>query len=87
MTKQSLLMKRFTFISIISFSISFFNNTTLFGQDKPKQEIAKQSSKPSVDKAKIKEIPKAKKQVKPIAVKPNIKVKPIKIVKPKIKKP
>jgi len=35
----------------------------------------------------IKQVPKAKRQVKPVALKPNIKVKPIKIMRPKIKKP
>jgi len=59
-------------------------------QDKEKQlqksqEQKKLNQKP--DKLEIKEVPKAKRQVKPAAVKPNIKVKPIKIIKPKIKRP
>ncbi len=35
----------------------------------------------------IKQVPKSRKQLKPTVVKPNIKVKPIKIIRPKIKKP
>lgn len=35
----------------------------------------------------IKQVPKARRQVKPTIIKPSIKVKPIKIVRPKIKKP
>ena len=59
-------------------------------QDKEKQlqkgqEQKKSDQKP--DKPEIKEVPKAKRQVKPTAVKPNIKVKTIKIIKPKIKRP
>ena len=72
------------------------SNTT-FGRTSWAQEeqaIAKQDKKDkekTVDqkpaKPEIKQVPKSKRQVKPIAVKPNIKVKPIKIIKPKIKKP
>ena len=35
----------------------------------------------------IKQVPKARRQAKPTVIKPVIKVKPIKIVRPKIKKP
>jgi hypothetical protein len=35
----------------------------------------------------IREIPKAKKQSRPVIVKPNIKGKPIKVIRPKIKRP
>ncbi|MNY19562.1 hypothetical protein D3C86_1530020 [compost metagenome] len=35
----------------------------------------------------IREIPKAKKQSRPIVIKPNIKGKPIKVIRPKIKRP
>lgn len=54
-------------------------------QKNEKQEKKKAEGKP--EKTPIKEVPKAKRQVKPVAVKPNVKIKPIKIIKPKIKRP
>ena len=54
-------------------------------QDKEKKDKQPENQKP--EPLQIKEVPKAKKQVKPMAVKPNVKVKPIKIIKPKIKRP
>lgn len=54
-------------------------------QDKEKKD--KQPENQKTEPLQIKEVPKAKKQLKPMAVKPNVKVKPIKIIKPKIKRP
>lgn len=54
-------------------------------QDKVKKDKQPENQKP--EPLQIKEVPKAKRQVKPMAVKPNVKVKPIKIIKPKIKRP
>lgn len=54
-------------------------------QDKEKKDKKPENQKP--EPLQIKEVPKAKRQVKPMAVKPNVKVKPIKIIKPKIKRP
>ena len=54
-------------------------------QDKAKKDKQPENQKP--ESLQIKEVPKAKKQLKPMAVKPNVKVKPIKIIKPKIKRP
>lgn len=54
-------------------------------QDKEKKDKQPENQKP--EPLQIKEVPKAKKQLKPMAVRPNVKVKPIKIIKPKIKRP
>nr|WP_276898056.1 hypothetical protein [Pedobacter kyonggii] len=54
-------------------------------QDKKKKDKQPENQKP--EPLQIKKVPKAKKQLKPMAVKPNVKVKPIKIIKPKIKRP
>ncbi|ARS38225.1 hypothetical protein CA265_00380 [Sphingobacteriaceae bacterium GW460-11-11-14-LB5] len=54
-------------------------------QDKGKKDKQPENQKP--EPLQIKEVPKAKKQLKPMAVRPNVKVKPIKIIKPKIKRP
>ena len=54
-------------------------------QDKKKKE--KQSDQKKPEQIQIKEVPKAKRQLKPMAVKPNVKVKTIKVIKPKIKRP
>lgn len=54
-------------------------------QDKEKKDKQPETQKP--EPLQIKEVPKAKKQLKPMAIKPNVKVKPIKIIKPKIKRP
>ncbi|WP_029279846.1 hypothetical protein [Pedobacter borealis] len=54
-------------------------------QDKEKKDKQPENQQP--EPLQIKEVPKAKKQLKPMAVKPNVKVKPIKIIKPKIKRP
>ena len=58
-------------------------------QDDKKQDTKKsdQKDKPEPDKADIIEVPKARKQSRPeVVAKPNAKVKPIKVVRPKIKK-
>ena len=54
-------------------------------QDKEKKDKQPENQKP--EPLQIKEVPKAKRQVKPMAIKPNVRVKPIKIIKPKIKRP
>jgi len=54
-------------------------------QDKEKKD--KQPKNQKAEPTEIKAVPKAKKQLKPMAIKPNIKVKPIKMIKPKIKRP
>ncbi|TCC97810.1 hypothetical protein [Pedobacter hiemivivus] len=59
-------------------------------QDESKQKPEnkeKPTNNPSPDKADIREVPKARKQARPPVVKPNIKVKPIKVIRPKIKRP
>jgi len=56
--------------------------------DEKASKQKKEVEKPSVSKTEIKEVPKARKQSRPAVVaKPNIKVKPVKINRPKIKKP
>ena len=56
--------------------------------DKKIGKKEKPDQKPDVDKLIIKEVPKARKQSRPIIVaKPNVKIKAIKIIRPKIKKP
>ncbi|MBO9674130.1 MAG: hypothetical protein J7577_11840 [Sphingobacteriaceae bacterium] len=52
---------------------------------KPNNKVTPKQTKP--EEPIIKEVPKAKRQVKPMMVKPNVKIKPIKIIKPRIKKP
>jgi hypothetical protein len=47
----------------------------------------KQDEKPIAQKPEVITVPKARKQSRPTVVKPNIKVKPIKVIRPKIKKP
>jgi hypothetical protein len=67
----------------------------VLNQQEKKQEEKQQDSrksgkneKPDPDKPDIKEVPKARKQSRPeVVVKPNIKVKPIKIIRPKIRRP
>lgn len=55
-------------------------------QDKKSSKNSGKQKKEDV-KVEIKQVPKAKRQMKPAAFKPTIKVKPIKIIRPKIKKP
>lgn len=72
------------------------DSTSLTGSNQQEEQVIKKQDKEKKDKQSenqkpeplpIKEVPKAKKQLKPMAVKPNVKVKPIKIIKPKIKRP
>lgn len=51
-----------------------------------KPEITVQQVGPE-QKANVKQIPKAKNQPKPVAIKPKVNIKPVKITKPKIKRP
>ncbi|MCZ4244250.1 hypothetical protein [Pedobacter punctiformis] len=58
-------------------------------QEKKKKKSSEKQDKaqqPEIDPT-IKQVPKARKQLKPAAIKPAIKVKPIKIIRPKIKRP
>jgi hypothetical protein len=56
-------------------------------QGGPKRKM--QVNKPTAQNPEIKQVPKARRQVKPAVVKPNVKmkVKPIKIIRPKFKRP
>lgn len=61
---------------------------------KPQQEKqdekdgkAKSTAKAQEKKPEITTVPKARKQIRPTVVKPKVIVKPIKVIKPKIKKP
>jgi len=93
-------MKRRILIICISFAVlsvdafskpvihSFFEPYELttaenlrFQQDGPKGKQVK------TQKTAIKVVPKSRRQVKPTVVKPKIKGKPVKIIRPKIKKP
>lgn len=73
-----------------SYTISYQDKKT--GKDKKaeNQEVKKpdpqriDQEQRNIQKPEIKEVPKSRRQLKPAAVKPN--VKPIKIVRPKIKK-
>ena len=58
-------------------------------QDEKKDNKQKPDQKPEPNKPDIREVPKARKQARPpvVVVKPNIKVKPIKVIRPKIKRP
>ncbi|WP_175636370.1 hypothetical protein [Pedobacter ghigonis] len=94
-------MKRFTFLFCLAFLIcshtfalqkDTLSASLLTIKQDHEQENVKQNNKPDQkqqqpEPAKIKEVPKARRQLKPMAVKPNVKVKPIKIIKPKIKRP
>lgn len=51
-------------------------------KSKEKQDLKQQPEKPD-----IREVPKARKQSRPPVVKPNIKAKPVKVIRPKIKRP
>jgi hypothetical protein len=55
-------------------------------QDKKSLKKQDKPNKAEIE-VEIKQVPKAKRQLKPAAIKPTIKVKPIKIIRPKIKKP
>ncbi|MDQ0967935.1 outer membrane biosynthesis protein TonB [Flavobacterium sp. W4I14] len=68
-----------------AFTVSNQQEELIKKQDKEKKDKQPENQKP--EPLQIKEVPKAKRQVKPMAVKPNVKVKPIKIIKPKIKRP
>ncbi|TKC06055.1 hypothetical protein [Pedobacter frigoris] len=56
-------------------------------QEKTKEKKGEVVETKETQKPDIKEVPKSRKQPKPSVVKPNVKVKPVKIVKPKIRKP
>lgn len=61
-------------------------NSVSYQEQDPKKE--KMETKQVPDKPDIGKVPKARKQSRPpVVVKPNIKPKPVKIIRPKIKKP
>lgn len=70
-----------------STTLTFSNQQEELIKKQDKAKKAKQPENQKPEPLQIKEVPKAKRQVKPMAVKPNVKVKPIKIIKPKIKRP
>ena len=53
-------------------------------KDKPGE---KQNPKQQADKPEIREVPKARKQSRPPVVKPKVKAMPVKVIRPKIKRP
>ncbi|HEX7367032.1 MAG TPA: hypothetical protein VF273_08045 [Pelobium sp.] len=56
--------------------------------DKTKEkDQEKANTKPEPKKPEIKKVPKARNQERPKVIKPNIKIKPVKIIRPKIRKP
>jgi hypothetical protein len=70
--------------------MKFLIDTARYGRQEDQKDKGKEKSdqKPVPDKPVIKEVPKARRQTRPpVVVKPNIKVKPIKIIRPRIKKP
>lgn len=65
-------------------------DTTRTQKQDDKEEVKKEKpqEKKQPDKPIIKEVPKARKQVRPKVIgKPAVKIKPIKVIRPKIKKP
>ncbi|PST82853.1 hypothetical protein C7T94_09450 [Pedobacter yulinensis] len=56
-------------------------------QKKGAQGTPKNTTKPDRNRPEIKQVPQSRKQPKPTVVKPKIKIKPIKVNKPKIRKP
>jgi hypothetical protein len=57
-------------------------------QGNKKSEINATTQKVDPDKPDIREVPKARRQSRPTVVaKPNVRIKPIKIIRPRIKKP
>lgn len=68
----------------------FLIDTEKYQRQDEKKEKSKKNldikDKP-VNKQAIKEVPKARKQSRPLVVKANIKVKPIKVIRPHIKRP
>lgn len=52
-----------------------------------KPDVKEKTGKQEPVKPDIREVPKARKQSRPPVVKPNVKAKPIKIVRPNIKRP
>jgi len=85
-------------IFTVTLSTASWSSPFVFKLDTPQQERNKQdekagnkaaqTQKAEPEKLDIKEVPKSKKQSRPKVVsKPNVKVKSIKVVRPKIKKP
>lgn len=55
--------------------------------DKKTEKKGQQEPKADVPKPDVKEVPKSRRQSPPKVVKPDVKVKPVKVSRPKIKKP
>lgn len=76
--------------SVLTVEIVNFADTVKYQKQADKEEIKKEKpqDKQQPDKPVIKEVPKARKKTRPqVVAKPIIKIKPIKIIRPKIKKP
>jgi hypothetical protein len=74
--------------SIMKIALRTNMNSLLIQEEKKqvKENKPKDRQKPTTT-PEIKHIPKARKQAKPTMVKPHINVKPIKVIRPKIKRP
>lgn len=76
--------------SVLPAKIVNLTDTSRTQKQDDKEEVKKEKTqeKKQPDKPIIKEVPKARKQVRPKVVgKPAVKIKPIKVIRPKIKKP
>ncbi|HWV74156.1 MAG TPA: hypothetical protein VN040_20700 [Pseudosphingobacterium sp.] len=69
----------------LDFFDSVENRTKLPYQEK--QEKKNQEKEKKGNPADIKQVPKARKQVKPAKVQSRVRIKPIKIIRPRVKKP
>ena len=77
-------------ISYIRNNFVLLSDTARYQRQDTKKDKSKEKpeSKPQPDKPDIREVPKARNQGRPpIVVKPNVKVKPIKVIRPNIKRP
>ncbi|MFD0941352.1 hypothetical protein [Pedobacter boryungensis] len=89
--KASFLPRKNAFTNTKSYFV-IVNDTILIQKQDDKKENGKEqtNTKKQVNKGiepEIKQVPQARRQPKPTIIKPIVKVKPIKIVRPKIKKP
>jgi hypothetical protein len=67
-------------------SMEILADSTIKKQPVKPDEVKPDDKKPGVKKVDIKEIPRAKRQIKPVAVKTRVKI-PVKRVKPTIRRP
>lgn len=75
--------------SLAAIKLDFFDSVE--NQTKPpyqeKQEKKKQEKEKKSNPSDIKQVPKARKQLKPGKVQSRVRIKPIKIIRPRVKKP